>query len=234
MPKSTNLSIAVVPPGTGTGTGTIESTLTSPRTPHTPRSPGHTPHYGDGYDTHVRSPINALPPAPPLSPRSGSSVTAKIFGNKLASKSATKLTSSSKNAEFSPQSLQNGKSAPYLSQAHAGSSGAGGPGQGASGLTLLNKSSPDVSVSHPPSGQSSPDAGLFFPIPPPFHSSVPLLFSLFERRHFWLEFGSDTRKGAVRAHVPPSTSHCASQAPSLFATLLLPPSTFPRLLHGLF
>lgn len=172
MPKATNLAISV--PSAQHSDVAIRSGLTSPRTPGTPRSPppssahveNRQPHFGDGYDSAVNSPINALPP-PPHSPRSskqsGGSVTAKIFGNKYASKSVTRLTSSSRNNlhESSPSigtgttyAHANGSSSVYLNSGAVG--GANNPGSGAlSGA--VNKSSPDVSVSHPHSSQSSPD-----------------------------------------------------------------------------
>lgn len=179
MPKANNLSINV-PSGTASPIDpALRSGLTSPRTPLTPRSPpvSGSAQYGDGYENHLNSPINALPP-PPASPRSpkpgsSSSVTAKIFGNKLASKSATKLSSRHHNshAEYSPSRspayAYNAKSGVYLNASVGGNI----PGGGAA----ANKSSPDVSVSHPHSGQSSPgggavrerdgDSGRFAPFP---------------------------------------------------------------------
>ena len=137
--------------------------------------------YGDGYENHVHSPINALPPPPsPRSPRTAERVTAKIFGNKLASKSATKLSSSSAAssrqqlgsnnvhaaAEYSPsRSPANANANSYYLNAAAGGNSIGGGGGGGVGVagsglggigSAVNKSSPDVSVSHPHSGQSSP------------------------------------------------------------------------------
>jgi len=152
MPKANNLSINV--PGVASLQKDSRSGLASPRTPHTPlspRSPSNngtngdtklkTTQYGEGYDNHIHSPINALPPPP--SPKSPKSKTAKIFGNKLASRSTTKLHNKTESPPAIPSQHQADGS---VSQVFLGNHGA-------------NKSSPDVS--HPYSGPSSPDAGQF-------------------------------------------------------------------------
>ena len=165
MPKTNNLSINVVP---GTD-GATRSGLTSPRTPLTPLSPraandnkGRN-QYGDGYDNHIHSPINPLPPPPasPRSPKAGSSVASKIFGNKLASKSATRL--GQKFSHGQSQSPEGGSpSLPIQIPQSPSNTHLYGIG-GLSGGGGLNKSSPDlgvVSVSYERSGQSSPGAGM--------------------------------------------------------------------------
>ncbi|KIW01483.1 uncharacterized protein PV09_07236 [Verruconis gallopava] len=170
MPKANSLSIDV--PGVASlqhSDAGARSGLASPRTPHTPRSPStnnngttenSTAQYGEGYENHAHSPINALPrPPSPRSPKSASKA-AKLFGNKLASKSATKLNKSSNNhADLSPQQppIGNKGSGNNTSQVHLGSSNSN------VAATSTNQSSTDVSVSHPHSGQSSPDAVEFSP-----------------------------------------------------------------------
>jgi hypothetical protein len=99
MPKSNSLTINL--PGKSLEQPNVRATLAaSPRTPLSPRSP-HSPavngeqqldpqaQYAEGYDVHVRSPINALPPPP--SPKSPKHKTSKIFQNYKASKSSTKV-----------------------------------------------------------------------------------------------------------------------------------------------
>ncbi|QDS72780.1 hypothetical protein FKW77_005408 [Venturia effusa] len=106
MPKATSLSIHLPPTersGSGSGSeSAVYSGLTSPApcTPLSPRSPRspvrntemveiQQTQYAEGYDVHVRSPINALPPPP--SPKSPKHKTSKIFSNYKASKSTGKV-----------------------------------------------------------------------------------------------------------------------------------------------
>jgi hypothetical protein len=176
MPKTSNLSIDV--PGVASlQQSDARSGLASPHTPHTPRSPpshngttiangaseNNKAHFGEGYDNHIHSPINALPPPrSPRSPKPGSK-TAKIFGNTFASKSLTKLNKSSY-PDHSPQqpapppSSIGGKSPNANANANASQVYLSASSTAANN-TGVNKSSPDVSVSHVHSGQSSPDAG---------------------------------------------------------------------------
>lgn len=137
MPKSTSLTINLS--STERSGAGLQSGLTSPRTPlspSTPRSPVRNnemlgiqqAQYAEGYDVHVRSPINALPPPP--SPKSPKHKTSKIFSNYKASKSTSKVhkddsprlgTSSNSDAASSQVYLNRngGKSSPDVSNQHS-------------------------------------------------------------------------------------------------------------------
>lgn len=136
MPKSNSLTINL---SAAERSGGVQSGLTSPRTPlspHTPQSPAHhnemlgvqQAQYAEGYDVHVRSPINALPPPP--SPKSPKHKTSKIFSNYKASKSTSKVnkaesprigTSSNSDAASSQVYLNRngGKSSPDISNLYS-------------------------------------------------------------------------------------------------------------------
>lgn len=146
MPKTNNLSINV--PGITSLQNESRSGFASPHTPntpHTPLSPQSASNaatgdgklksgqYGEGYDNHVNSPINALPP--PRSPRSPKLKTSKIFGNKLGSRSTTKL----QRTDSPPVMPSRGQTEESTSQVYLS--------------PATNKSSPDIAHS----GQSSPD-----------------------------------------------------------------------------
>jgi hypothetical protein len=147
MPKSTSLSITL--PGVPAQRAEARAGLASPRTPLTPRSPRSPPvhnhgellgvhgEYAEGYDVHVHSPINALPPPPsPKSPRHKGS---KIFSNMKASKSSTKI-----NKTDSPARMPNQSTDAAASQVYS--------------LRVAGKSSPDL-VNLYSDGQPSPQHG---------------------------------------------------------------------------
>jgi hypothetical protein len=135
MPKSTSLTINL----SAAERSGVQSSLTSPRTPLSPRTPQSPAHnnemlgiqqaqYAEGYDVHVRSPINALPPPP--SPKSPKHKTSKIFSNYKASKSTGKVnkaesprrgTSSNSDAASSQVYLNRnaGKSSPDVSNLYS-------------------------------------------------------------------------------------------------------------------
>jgi hypothetical protein len=147
MPKSTSLSITL--PGVPAGRTEARNGLASPRTPLTPRSPRSPPvlnhgghlglhgEYAEGYDVHVHSPINALPPPP--SPRSPKHKGSKIFSNMKASKSSTKI-----NKTDSPARMPNQSTDAAASQVYS--------------LRVAGKSSPDL-VNLYSDGQPSPQHG---------------------------------------------------------------------------
>jgi hypothetical protein len=135
MPKSTSLTINL----SAAERNGLQADMTSPCTPLSPRTPQsparnnemlgvQQAQYAEGYDVHVRSPINALPPPP--SPKSPKHKTSKIFSNYKASKSTTKVnkpesprtgTSSNSDAASSQIYLNRsaGKSSPDVSNIHS-------------------------------------------------------------------------------------------------------------------
>jgi hypothetical protein len=139
MPKSTSLTINLSATERSGINSAAQSGLTSPRTPLSPRTPQspalnnemlgfQQAQYAEGYDVHVRSPINALPPPP--SPKSPKHKTSKIFSNYKASKSTGKVnkaesprigTSSNSDAASSQVYLNRtaGKSSPDISNLHS-------------------------------------------------------------------------------------------------------------------
>lgn len=141
MPKANSLSIHLPPTersgsGSGVHSGLTSPTPRSPLSPHSPQSPVRNhemfgiqqAQYAEGYDMHVRSPINTLPP--PSSPKSPKHKTSKIFSNYKASKSTSKVnkaesprigTSSNSDATSSQVYLNrtSGKSSPDISNLHS-------------------------------------------------------------------------------------------------------------------
>jgi hypothetical protein len=103
--------------------------------------------FAEGYDVHVHSPINALPPPP--SPKSPKHKGSKIFSNMKASKSGTKI-----NKTDSPARMPNQSTDAAASQVYS--------------LRVAGKSSPDL-VNLYSDGQSSPQHGEGLPLSAPSH-----------------------------------------------------------------
>jgi hypothetical protein len=151
MPKSTSLSITL--PGIPTDHSEARAGLASPRTPLSPRSPRSPPvqnhgdrlgvhgEFAEGYDVHVHSPINALPPPP--SPKSPKHKGSKIFSNMKASKSSSKI-----NKTDSPARVPNQSTDPAASQVYS--------------VRVAGMSSPDL-VNVYSDGQPSPQHGECMP-----------------------------------------------------------------------
>lgn len=150
MPKANSLSIHLPPTersgsaGSGLHSGLTSPTPRTPLSPHSPQSPVRNnemlgiqqAQYAEGYDVHVRSPINALPPPP--SPKSPKHKTSKIFSNYKASKSTSKV-----NKVESPRLGTSSNSDAASSQVYLNRS--------------AGKSSPDISGSY--SDHPSPQSG---------------------------------------------------------------------------
>ncbi|KAF2435206.1 hypothetical protein EJ08DRAFT_393486 [Tothia fuscella] len=161
MPKTTQLVIDVT--GHATSRPDTRDGLASPRIPHTPHSPSpRSPppprappvaEYGEGYDNHVTSPVNALPP-PQHSPKSPKQRSHSIFSNMKGSKSSTKV-----------NKLQSSSRPPLPDNAASSSSNV---------YTMKNQSSPDLSeeqwaerlreinARELSSGRSSPQQGMLY------------------------------------------------------------------------